>query len=348
MNFPPFLKSFLRFKKSRFIFISSPFFSTDNESDTYDYFAYMVAKLSQEIEARFDNIDLIVKVPGGGSKISNVQSRLIRRAIKSKNEYSCIIINPYNRDELYKNVETWIKNFGEDKLFFIDQGYTLKKYRRFHDDRCSRPPYVQANWFEGGKIAGKSMANLFYSKGLTAPHIVILEGDVGSDERIQGFKLGIQEFKRPNFSISPAYSYCKGNYSKKQARDSFDVFFNDCLKSIRRIDGIFACNDEMALGVRDVLIKHAEAYCQILNISRREKEDLPQIIGFDGIKDMTLLIDNDHEFLYDTICVFPEKQVEKLVNIIEQIVVNGNSTLNTNDKYIEMPCESYRYKDTLV
>lgn len=330
-------------RNSKILLVSSPIFSHDEESDTFDFFSYIVAKLSQEIEERFSNFDLVVKVPKKGVDASKMQAKLIRQAIERKEEYLCVIISPVDRERMYNNLPNWIKQIGDNRILFIDQGFSLDSYEFFHEDNVARPPYVQANWVGGGEIAGKSMTQFFIDNGITTPHIVLLEGNTGSDQRIKGFKEGVNSFNEHKKMVNPSYYNCYGNYSKKDAREIFNDYIIEAIDNKRRIDGIFACNDEMALGVRDSLVLYGDKYCTALGLDRSKKSNLPIIVGFDGIKDMTLLILNNHDFVYDTVCVYPEKQVENIVNIVEKLLISGE-TLKAQDKYIQISCSSFREK----
>jgi len=68
---------------------------------------------------------------------------------------------------------------------------------------------------------------------------------------------------------------------------------------------------------------------------------LPKVVGFDGIKDITLFIDNNDDFIFDTVSVELKKQIEKLITIIDKLVVNKTS-LPDDQKHVLHPCVSYR------
>lgn len=321
----------------KILLISSSITSVDNEIDTFDYFAAIASELAIKIQNRYKDVELVLKVPEGGGKTKDQQVRFIDEAINSHSAYECIVISPIDRDDLYPKMKSWITKYGANKIIFIDQGFTTDDYGNFHADDVARPPYVQADWREGGRVAAKSMLKYFKANNITCPHIVLVKGNIGSPQRISGFKEIMDGESSPTFQVS--YHECNGNYSKKVARECFEPYLDNCINSNKSIDGIFATNDEMALGVRDALIKHKDNYVKKLNAVNGGK--LPMVIGFDGIKDLTLLIDHKDDFIYDTVNVRLKEQLQCLAIIIDKIIIN-KGPITKDEKFVSMPCISYR------
>jgi ABC-type sugar transport system substrate-binding protein len=205
-------------------------------------------------------------------------------------------------------------------------------------DKVDRPPYVQADWVQGGEVAGHSMRKLMEVRNVKVPHIVIIEGLVGSPQRVRGFQAAMRQSNVSDFK--PHYpDGLKGRYSMKSARELFEPYLLECISENIVIDGVFATNDEMALGVRDALTKNKDAY--MAAFSSRDKFHLPAVIGFDGIKDLTFHIDNNDDFIYDTVNVRLKDQIERLAHIIE-MVTTGIEITEEEKKFVRMPCVSYR------
>src|SRR5207302_709240 len=127
-------------------------------------------------------------------------------------------------------------------------------------------------------------------------------------------------------------------YSKKSARESFEPYLINCIKEKRAIDGIFSTNDEMALAIRDALAQHKNEYVAAFPPDSG-RGGLPVIIGFDGIRDLTLHIDRFDDFIYDTVHVRLKEQIQHLANIVEK-VINGTSL--GVEKFVDMECGTYR------
>jgi hypothetical protein len=323
----------------RILFISSTTSSADNE-DMFDYFSSIISELAFKIQRLYPAYDFVLKVPeGGGPAAADQQIRFVEEAISAAPPFKCIVVSPVDRQRIYAKSKTWIQQYG-NRLIFIDQGFPLDEFEYFHEDGVPRPPFVQADWVQGGEVAGHSMRMLMEKRTLKCPYVVIIEGLVGSPQRIQGFQKAMRQSNVPDFN--PSYTDgLKGRYSKKSAREVFEPFLMQCIAQERLIDGIFTTNDEMALGVRDALAKHKDVYKTTFE-HLGDKFHFPAIIGFDGIKDLTFHIDNDDEFIYDTVNVQLKEQIKSLAHIIE-MTISGQEIKNVNHKFVKMHCVSYRH-----
>jgi hypothetical protein len=339
--------SFLdRFRKNtavakRVLFISTSTTSVDDD-DVNDYFASIIPELAIKVQNLPGSPELLIRVPQRGPSASDQQVAFIENAIHNPDPFDCIIVSPVDRDRLYKNhLEGWITNARHNRLVFVDQGFSTKEkeFEHFLDDDLWRPPYVQADWVQGGGIAGLSMRQkLFEDRKVSVPHIVLVSGLVGSPQRIQGFRDTMSP--GPSDPCQPMYHECEGKYSKKTARENFETYLNHCIDDKRPIDGIFSTNDEMALAVRDALAQHKNDYVAAFPPAGGEPR-LPIIIGFDGIRDLTLHIDRYDDFIYDTVYVRLKDQIEHLGNIVEK-VLGGTKKIPATEKFVDMKCESYR------
>jgi ribose transport system substrate-binding protein len=123
--------------------------------------------------------------------------------------------------------------------------------------------YVGSDNFDGGKLAGAFMLKKLNGKGKVA----ILEGVSGNDAAIKrkaGFMSAIQH--SPGIQVVASQV---ANWNREQA---FTIFQN-ILKANPGLDGVFCCNDEMALGASAAL-----------QDSKIPKSKLV-IVGFDAIKE---------------------------------------------------------------
>ena len=336
------LLSFFRTKtvRKRILFVSTSTTSVDDD-DTNDYFASMIAELAIKVQDLPGSPELLIRVPQRGQSASAQQVTFIENAIEDSNPFDCIIISPVDRDKLYNShLGDWITKVRHNRLVFVDQGFAENEFKNFLDDDVSRPPYVQADWVQGGRIAGNSMRQkLFKERKARYPHIVLVKGLVGSPQRIEGFKKGMVG-DGSSVGCQPSYYECEGKYSKRSARETFEPYLLDCIKEKRCIDGVFATNDEMALAIRDALAKNKEDYVAAFPPTDG-RALLPVVIGFDGIRDLTLHIDRIDDFIYDTVYVGLKDQIDHLANIVEK-VINGAKKISAEEKFVVMKCESYR------
>ena len=337
-----------KYKNGKILFIS-PVFLDGINSTSSDYFSYIISSLAQKLGEVKKRLDFVVKFPKKDNDYHTEQTRFINDALEVIDDYQAIIISPYDRDKLIDKLADLKELIEQDKLFLIDQGIPEKEYKNEDlGNEVHRPPYVQADWKQGGEVAGNSMARYFRDNANVNdvyPNIILVEGKIGSQERIEGFIEGLGSLKNEGFKVNPMWypNNVEGEYSKEIASLKFKPVLDWYLKEERLIHGIFTCNDEMALGVRDVLEYHKE---QIENIRKTKNGDLPIlpiIIGFDGIKDVTTLIDKKNEFIYDTVVVNIDKQIEKLVKMIQKIVIRNDKRIIDNERFMSIECESYKW-----
>lgn len=122
--------------------------------------------------------------------------------------------------------------------------------------------FIGSDNFEGGKVAGEHMIKLLGGEG----QIAILEGVPGhetGDQRLSGFHSVIDN--QPGIELVASQT---ANFERDHG---FNVFQN-ILQSQPEIDGVFACNDMMALGAIEA-------------IAAADKMDEIVVIGFDAVQD---------------------------------------------------------------
>jgi len=324
----------------RILFVSTSTKSVDDD-DVNDYFASIIPELAIKVQDLPGSPELLIRVPQRGQSASAQQVTFIENAIGDSNPFDCIIISPVDRDRLYNNhLEDWITKVGHNRLVFVDQGFATNEFENFLADDVSRPPFVQADWVQGGRVAGNSMRQkLFEEREVRYPHIILVKGLIGSPQRIEGFKEGMAG-DGSSVGCQPSYYECEGKYSKRTARETFEPYLLDCIKEKRCIHGVFATNDEMALAIRDALAKNKEDYVAAFPPTDG-RALLPVVIGFDGMRDLTLHIDRIDDFIYDTVYVGLKDQIQHLANIVEK-VINGTKKIPAAEKFVVMNCESYR------
>lgn len=120
--------------------------------------------------------------------------------------------------------------------------------------------FIGSDNYEGGKIAGKFMGEVFHGPA----QVVVLEGIPGhetADARLRGFRDGLAAFPQLKIVVSqPA------NWERDQG---FNVMQN-LMQAHRAIDAVFACNDLMALGALEA-------------IAAAGKTGRIKVVGFDAI-----------------------------------------------------------------
>ena len=224
--------------RKKILFISSPITAKLEETETLDYFAYIVSILSQKIENVFPNYDLVVKVPEDGGNTTDKQIKIINDAIniinKNKNEYVAVILSPYDKT---KERDYVINLCNISKTLLIDQGYyTDEEIKYFKQKKVDRPPFVQSDWEQGGKIAGQLLISYLQKKAIKSPNILIVKGNIGSEERIKGFKEPLN-----NSSLNPSYwEPINGQYSMQITSKVFSDFYEELKSTNNKIKVYFS------------------------------------------------------------------------------------------------------------
>ncbi|GEB51420.1 D-ribose ABC transporter substrate-binding protein [Streptomyces sp. NHF165] len=194
-----------------------------------------------EAEAKRQGADLTVQ---DAQEDASTQANQVQN-FTSKN-VKALIINPVDSDAAGPSVKA--ANNANIPVIAADRGV----------NKADIETTVASDNVEGGKLAAKSLADQLGGKG----EILVLRGQVGtssSRERAKGFNEGIKKY--PGIKIvakQPAdFLRAKG----------LDVTTN-VMQSHPNIDGIFAENDEMALGAAKALGSKAGGDVKI--------------VGFDG------------------------------------------------------------------
>lgn len=188
----------------------------------------------------------------------------------------------------------------------------------------SVPPFVGGNELAGGHAAGQMLAEHLVNARVEKPRILILKGTSTFWElrRIEGFKKGFE-------TISPSVSYHETTnlyYDRFRAWEaSRSVFCPLAEQGTVPIDGVFACNDDMAIGTRSAILW-----------SRREGLVFPshmKIVGYDGIEEMKAFLDAGDTYLLGTVNVRVEEQVSACLEVLEYMLAKG--TTRAENRIIE-------------
>lgn len=312
------------------VYISSNLEGSNIETSSFDFFVHIVNILSKESYSH--NFDLIVKVPTNSTPL---QQDIIDRISIGIDKYYGIILAPNETNKLIKPIRELLKKINAADIHSFPI-ITIDKY--FHH-RINKKviPYVSSDWERGGELAAEHFYKFFGNKNTI---IQILKGKEGSIPRIQGFQKKILQINTTYFG-NQCNSHdlkcdirCLENCPYKIviseeldfSRESARRYVEDKITEICEkymINGIFSCNDEMALGARDALMKITKKNLKYKDI---------RIVGFDGINEVMKILDEDNEdFLIGTIDVKIREQVKATINYLI------NKPINKDSKYL-VPC----------
>jgi ABC-type sugar transport system substrate-binding protein len=299
-------------KKGKVLFISQPLFLDENEVDTLDYFCQMLASIAIHLN-EVDDYDLVVKIP---KSISGWEEQMdfLKECIDNPKEYEIVIISPYDRFRIADHIIRLQQRNRKLKIFTIDKGYSNKEFPKFEENRVDPPMYVKADWSEGGRMAADEfksfIENNYKSEIASNCQILVLHGN-DCHEREQSFLDAIDKYSCDDCDFNASTPKLNGKFLRNISNVKVKVWIKKNKTNLKNkpLLGVFACNDEMALGARQAIIDLEDEYFQ---------EYTPRIIGFDGIRDVTLRIGEKDKFLYGTINIKVHKQVKELIALIKR------------------------------
>lgn len=267
-------------RKKPVVFINSALSSDGNPSRIFDFFAIMAAWLSVELR-KYDH-EMILKIPEKQGTASAEQIKFIKEMIKLKylsERYSGIIIAPFDTEELEEHIATLIRINNKSNpipILTIDKNFQEFDGKLQLERSVPPPPYIITNAEAGGGLAAFSLIAYYFTHIMSSKikelRIVIMGGfSQASAERINGFKNMMVENETNSLKYHIVYEW-NGKFDRDEAKKIVDENYNEIYGS--RINAFFCCNDEMALGVRDVFNeKEADIKTNIEN----KKKDIGKI-----------------------------------------------------------------------
>lgn len=205
--------------------------------------------------AALQNVEIIIQAPQNVEDALG-QNQMVENLITQKVDAICIV--PTNSESIIPVIKK--ANDANIPVINIDNKVNIDMASK---EGVKIASYIGSDNFDGGKLAGQFMIEKLGGKGKVA----ILEGVSGNDAAIKR-KAGFLEALKSSLGIIVVTSQV-ANWNREQA---FNIFQN-ILKSNPDLNGVFACNDEMALG----------AYAA-LEQSKISKDKIV-IVGFDAVKE---------------------------------------------------------------
>jgi ABC-type sugar transport system substrate-binding protein len=282
------------------VYVSSPLINIDAaQTSSNDYFVQLITFIVQKTHHLL-SADVVVRLAKSTS--SDDQVTLIKEIFSKKEKYSGVILSPVDVSHAALVLQSLIHTLADYKslpIITIDKQIT----EPVNDIRI---PSITSNWKDGGACAARLiLRRLKIRNDNGAKNILYMPGLQGSEERIAGFTevLGGDADNRFTLTGVP-----KADFTRETAKTRFI----DYLKTNRNVvDFIFACNDEMALGIRDAIVE-ARPSNQVVQCTK--------VIGFDGTKEFTAAMDaENNDILLATVDVNLESQVDKLVEKIRDL-----------------------------
>ncbi len=204
------------------------------------YHAQETAKL---LEKGYPGLKVVVKTSPNGAAQANALDDLMTQNIDA------LVVLPFNSDELTNPVRE-VKKKGT-LITVVDRG--LK-------DPSIQDIYVAGNNPEFGRVAGK-----YFVDNLKTGNVVVFRGipTVIDEERVSNFEKALE---------GSGVKVIDKQYANWNRDDAFRVM-QDFLSKHPKIDGVWASDDDMALGVMEA-------------IRQSKREDIKLVLGGAGMKEM--------------------------------------------------------------
>ena len=269
--------------------VTRPFFSQLNfacEARVYEHFGDDWRFIRRCVpRAEFDNGDIVKNV---------------HREFRQSLSIALLVIAPTSSHELTKTVA---KLMTEHKVQVIALSLPFHGRHIFKSFGLAVPPSVVCDSATGVFELGRAAAAELVRTKNTSPVIVLIPGDrhrLDSRFRLRYFKRGLEEL-----TLSPSYieaAPCAWNRSL--ARNEMQKLIGE----LKRIDLVFAANDEMALGARDAIQRAAH--------SGEGSANQCVVYGFDAIDEVKLLIEANDPILRGTIQQNLSEMSDALVSLV--------------------------------
>lgn len=309
-------------------FVSSPLApENDQQFDSFDFFAILLGGIVRH--AQEFNHRVTVFVPQKSNATGSNQEAILRGSVLAEPvRFDAVVIAPFSTNAVEKVIKEYFASVTANgacrakqqeskilrRIAFVDKKIDLQDVKvpegiLIHNVVCDN--------LTGGKSAAEVLHRNFVdrkNRKLTTAReqrFMVLRGLEGSEDRFEGFRKRMAELVyQPGLQIEqPRSDYLNFTRAgaRKWMRDELAGLESGNRNSFGKLDpavswGIFACNDEMALGIRAVISNRYHELRQTLAAATTMSADKVKyhgnfttdyqlliflqeirIVGFDGI-----------------------------------------------------------------
>ncbi len=271
-------------------------------------------RILQECESEFERVfgdslrTILRYVPRDDEEFRTEEvTRLLWREFRASQRIRLVVVAPTESRRLTREVARTIGQVDKT-IPVIALTLPFRGVEAFREFGVSHPACLVCHSERGTQELGKAAAREFGQRRKSA-NVVLIRGARGradSYSRVRGFKEGLKSagVKHRLLKLEPRFCDWK--------RDQAGKAFHDLVaKWQTRIDIVFAANDEMALGVRETILKSADA------TSRQWMEEC-RIYGFDAIPEMLSLVNCGDRHVRGTV----EQPSKEMANQLAYMVQN--------------------------
>jgi ABC-type sugar transport system substrate-binding protein len=210
-----------------------------------------------------------------------------------------------NFDRIVSSVESTEIPVVMVDVYFDPKGYDER-------NKAKMPCFVGGNELEGGRLAAEILVERIRDrcsgKEPESKIIIIRGGNTAWElQRIESFKHSVSE--------QLGCIYVETEFLFYHRDDAFDatyrLFSSMSPRELKLCSGIFAANDDMAIGARNAIRELSKSKGDAINVA---------IVGYDGAPEMKRLIQRGDEYLVGTVDVKIREQAETAIYVMKQLV----------------------------
>jgi DNA-binding LacI/PurR family transcriptional regulator len=224
-------------------------------------------------------------------------------------EIDGIFFIPDRPDEYFDQLVGFHENHGDVPLMLLDVYFDVDKC----DERTRRrlPSFVGGDEREGGALASEIMVTFLQYRKDEVRNVIIVNGADTGWERQRA-----ASFRTTFSSAYPGVNFIESRFINYNRREAFEEVFGllCTLAQDGLVDcsGIFACNDDMALGSRAAIVRMKVKGFRFVND--------PAIVGYDGISEIRDYIEHHDEYIVGSVDVKIDEQAALAIEVMHALI----------------------------
>jgi ABC-type sugar transport system substrate-binding protein len=224
-----------------------------------------------------------------------------------------IIFIPDQPDQHFEELVSFHEEAGDIPLVLADVYFNLSACDE--RTRARLPSFVGGDELAGGKLAADIMIDAIGPYQTDPPVIMVINGGNAPWERqrADSFRAQIKvTWPTASFIETPFFNYSRPatfEYMTTMIRENADA------NRTVRLDAIFACNDDMAIGAHGAM---THMMLEGFGFVRP-----PQIVGYDGIVEIQEYINSGDPFIAGTVDVKIEEQAQAAMLLMHKLLRSG-------------------------
>lgn len=272
-----------------------------------DFFEKVVDEFSTEAEGA--GFDLVLKVPRGEYDVAH-STAIVNSICEKLTKNDALVLIPARDKATYKTLETL---YADDEMpapvITFDLPMPVKD---------TSLPYVKGHDYKCGAAAAQAVRWYVQGNRESVPFVLVVPGLWG-EERVKGFRETLD-----NGAAIVEVPECRWDVG--DACRKVTAWIKEHAK--QRLDVIFACNDQMALGARLAVL---EARRTGLTSCAKTR-----VVGFDGTEAFKYLLACHDDVLLNSVDVNVRGQVHAAMDLLNRVRKHRDSAVGVPNSFVEV------------